>query len=92
MGPLICGKRDAKEGRNTIQAQCQAGDGWQHQFYLSWMAGERDMVQKLLLSYIELLGNESLFSSQIAQHIREKKDRGITTVRPYQAPSMGTRL
>lgn len=50
------------------------------------------MVQKLLLSYIELLGNESLFSSQVAQHIREKKDRGISTVRPYQAPTMGTKL
>lgn len=41
-----------------------------------------------------LLGNESLSSSEIAQHIREKKDQGITTVqvRPCQVCSMGTRV
>lgn len=42
----------------------------------------------------ELLGNESLLSSEIGQQFREKKDQGMTTVqvRPCQAPSMGTRV
>lgn len=45
-------------------------------------------------SIMDLLGKESLLSSEIAQHNREKKHQGMTTVqvRPCQAPSMGTRV